>query len=244
MLTHDLIKLRLVDSGYLPNLPYHLISDAEMCNAFLGTEPARSGISNYQLKGAFFDNYPIINSSATPNDLTHSYENLVLTIFCYLNLYLLYKADNKDYTIPDWVYSYMLGAVISVNSSQKDIHDLILPLGVDNIDDVFDEACMAACNNESIDWLRKSNQLTTVAIPDEYLSVFTNEEETGLLDTTSFMSGTIQPRLLIDVYTSATVFREETDIEFTKAENQMFDRPPTIFGEPHVIKSIRLSASR
>ena len=32
---HDIIKIKYVREGWLPNWPYHLISDQEMCDAFL-----------------------------------------------------------------------------------------------------------------------------------------------------------------------------------------------------------------
>lgn len=37
-LVHDLIKIKYVREGYLPNYPYHLISDSEMCDAFINNE--------------------------------------------------------------------------------------------------------------------------------------------------------------------------------------------------------------
>lgn len=248
MLIHNLIKMKLIDEGYLPNYPYHLISDKEMCDAFIGRELSNDGIATYRLNGYFIDNYPIYHTEIISDNLTKSYENLVLSIYCHLQLYLLYKADNKVYEIPDWVYSYMLGAVISINSDKKDIHDLIYPLGVDNIDDDFNQESMVACNMVSMNWLRKANQLTPVALPSEYLSVFTNSSNNGLLDETDFLGGEVTPTKLIDVYSEFTDFYPypETDPPpeqplFTKPVNAYYIRPLTIFGEPHVIKAIRLS---
>ena len=40
MLVHDVIKIRLVEDGYLPNYPYHMMSDREMIAAFMGTDGA------------------------------------------------------------------------------------------------------------------------------------------------------------------------------------------------------------
>ena len=34
-LTRDIIKIQMVTQGFLPNYPYHLISDNEMCDAFI-----------------------------------------------------------------------------------------------------------------------------------------------------------------------------------------------------------------
>ena len=234
--------MKLIDNGYLPNYPYHLISDEEMVNAFLGRKlvSAEDEPIAYDLTGFFIDNYPAVpNPTSLVTTVSQSYDNLILSIYCILQLYLLYKAKNIIYEIPDWVYSYMLGAVISVNSDKKDIHDVIKPLGVDNIDDDFDFDCEAACNAESLKWLRQSNQVATMPIPYE----FEHDDETGrvsfiedYLANTYFLDGTSTRRTLEYVYSTSY-----TDLVGIKPDNSFYLRPPTIFGEPHVIKSIRLS---
>lgn len=244
MLIHNLIKMKLIDNGYLPNYPYHLISDEEMINAFLGKKSVSDDPENprYELVGYFIDKYPALSSPTTlgSTSVSMSYDNLVLTIYCILQLYLIYKADNKIYEIPDWVYSYMLGSVISVDSDKKDIHDLIYPLGVDNIDDDFDYAAEDACNKESIKWLKSSNQVATETLSNYfYYENPDTHEESGILCDTWFQDGKDQPTELSYVYTSEySLFGSETA---KKPVNAIYLRPPTIFGEPHVIKSIRLS---
>ena len=74
----------------------------------------------------------------------------------------------------------MLGNVIGPKSSQQDIHDLLVMLDVDNIDDVFTPLACEACYDVSKSWINK--------FPDA----------------------------------------------------QKEHRPPTCFGEPHVVKSLRL----
>lgn len=170
MAVHDLIKIKLTNAGYLMNYPYHMISDTEMCDAFL------SGNTGY-----FYDAYPCLDSS-----LRTEYTNLVKAIKYHMHCLKTTKDD--FYTLPDWVYSYMLGEVISVNSDTKDIHDLLVPLGVDNIDDEFTPEASVACSLTSKQWLK----------------------QTRVVDIVEFEG-------------------EEID-----------SRPPTMFGEPHVIKSIRL----
>lgn len=177
-LRHDIIKMRYVEEGYLPNYPFHLISDAEMCDAFIKEDGT----------GFFFDHYPnnfngkydsqynelvsalryhmdqLKNSSKTPSvseyGVTYGYET--------------------DYTLPDWVYSYMLGAVIGPESEIADIHDMLVLMNRDNIDDIFTEEAAQCCLDISRKWIRK----------------------------------------LQAPYSS--------------------HRPPTIFGETHVIKALRL----
>ncbi len=177
MLVHDIIKIQYTKEGYLPNFPYHLVSDKEMCRAFMNMDDT----------GYFYDNY---SKMFQFNDILNTaYDNLVLAIQYHLNQLVNTTEDN--YTLPDWVYTYMMGNVIGENSPILDIHDLIEPLGVDNLDDIFGIEQAMACYNVSKQWLLK-----------------TQEPETAIWN----------------------------DIEINL-------RPPTMFGEPHVIKSIRLDQS-
>lgn len=169
-LVHDLIKIKYVREGYLPNWPYHLISDQEMCEAFLTK-------SEGQYSGYFIDNYPSIN-----DNLLEVYQNLVDTIYSYM--IRCHKASGEPYIFPDWVYSYMLGTTISINSSVEDIHDLLVLLNADNLNDIFDSTSAQACYDVSKLWVNKLN-----SYGKDY-------------------------------------------------------RPPTCFGEPHVIKSLRVSAAK
>ena len=59
---HDVIKMNYIRMGYLPDYPYHLISDKEMCDAFLN-----DGDFSY-----FADNYPCVDPS-----LQDEYDELV-----------------------------------------------------------------------------------------------------------------------------------------------------------------------
>ena len=84
--------MKLIDNGYLPNYPYHLISDEEMINAFLGKKSVSDDPENprYELVGYFIDKYPALSSPTTlgSTSVSMSYDNLVLTIYCILQLYL------------------------------------------------------------------------------------------------------------------------------------------------------------
>ena len=238
MFIHDLIKIKLVDEGYLPNIPYHLISTEEMCNAFMS--PGNGGM----LKGYFIDNYPAYSGNS--EDITESYENLVLTIYCYIQLYILYEKDNKlhsndpekiPFTIPDWIYSYMLGAVISVNSDKRDIHDLILPMGVDNIDDDFNDICMAACYRESFKRIKQLNLCSSISLPS-YTS-----EKTNILQNAYIPDSGDHPKSLNTIYSTAYTISDIWNSgisDIVKSANNVLTRPPAMFGEPHIIKSIRL----
>lgn len=169
---HTIIKINLSKEGYLPNLPPHLISDSEMCDAFL----PKLGSDDHENPSYFYDNYPCISDS-----LSAEYEELVSCIDYHINQ--LRQSTQDMYILPDWVYSYMLGRVVSVNSSIRDKHDLLVLLNLDNIDDNFTEAAALSCLSISREWLRK--------LPSDRLN----------------------------------------------------HRPPTMFGENHVIKSLRLGIS-
>ena len=117
MLVHDIIKIRLSEEGFLPDFPYHLISDEEMVDAFM-----------YNDENMFDVYYPCPDDS-----LSELYDTLRSFIGSCLSNYLEHGKE-----IPDWVYSYMLGRVVNVESNQKDIHDVLVLLGADNLYDEFD----------------------------------------------------------------------------------------------------------
>ena len=162
-LVHDLVKTKLVREGYLPNYPYHLISDAEMCDAFLND----SDMSYFHI------NYPCLSPQ-----LQEAYDELISAMCYHINL--LKSSKDDMYELPDWIYSYMIGSAVGPNSEILDIHDILVPMGLDNLDDIFTAEASAECLKVSRDWLKKL------------------------------------PQAKLD------------------------HRPPTMFGEPHVIKNLRL----
>lgn len=197
MFVHDVIKIQYSRAGYLPDIPYHLVSDEEMCDAFIRLPESISskitsdffGPTSAQTKTTvnwfkyylesddimyFRDNYPLIDES-----IGKYYKELVNRIFYEIQEFK--NNSDHDRVLPNWVYSYMLGIVIGPESDKLDIHDMIFAMGVDNLYDDYDLNCAIQCLKISSDWLRK------IIVPD-----------------------------------GVTV------------------RPPTMFGEPHVLKSIRL----
>ena len=159
MFIHDIIKIIYVNEGYLPNYPYHMITDKEMFDAFLLPD-----------EGYFAVNYPLLDA-----DLQDAYQALHDCLLEKIRAYL----ENGD-PVPSWVYSYMLGGTISVNSDSLDIDYLYDLLHIEpELVTVFESDLQEQCYNVSRDWLQK--------LPVKYE-----------------------------------------------------DRPATMFGEPHVIKSLRL----
>lgn len=160
MFIHDIIKINYINEGYLPNYPYHLITDREMIEAFLKPN-----------EGYFAANYPCIDDS-----LADDYAKLLTFITDKLNDYI----DNES-EIPNWIYSYMIGSVISINSDPEDVYSLESLLNLDkNLwGSEFNLQLAKECLSVSKDWVKK--------LPSKY-------------------------------------------------EN----RPPSMFGELHVIKSLRI----
>ena len=130
----------MIKEGYLPNFPYHLISDSEMCDAFLNDNKSKPSY--------FYDNYPCLDKS-----LQAEYSELVAAITTHLNR--LKACADDEYELPEWVYSYMLGSVISINSSELDKHDLFVLMNMDNVDDEFTADISRCCYNLSKQWLSK-----------------------------------------------------------------------------------------
>lgn len=142
--------MRYTYEGYLPNYPYHLISDEEMFEAFL---PITKFYTNYRqeleinntdwvnlLESSgqyyFIDNYPLVDKSLQPQ-----YKLLVSDIVWHLKKYL----SEEAYVIPDWVYSYLLNETIGPTSDVRERHDLLVALNVDNIEDEFTLAAANMC---------------------------------------------------------------------------------------------------
>lgn len=107
---HDVAKILYVKEGYLPDYPYHQVSDKEMFDAFI-----------YNDACYFADNYP-----CPGEDFEEIYADIVEKIKYHVDQYL----EDDTYQIPIWVYSYMLGGVISINSDERDRHDYIELLGL------------------------------------------------------------------------------------------------------------------
>lgn len=210
MFIHDIIKIRYSNDGYLIDYPYHLISDTEMLTAFYDADGA----------GFFTDNYPCLSEDI---QFIRSYNLLILTIVTYL---LLYKHGVID-TIPDWVYSYMLGSSICVNSDKLDIYDLNMQFGIGKTD-IFTQACSEACLSESsnvcMGYFRHTMSITTFPA-----SVVDDMKSIKLQYNTDTM-----PELYND--TVITLYDLCRNINISS----VFERPPTMFGEPHVLKSLRL----
>lgn len=137
MITHTIIKMHYIRYGYLPNYPYHLISDKEMFDAFINAE------INY-----FDENYPCKFAS-----LRDIHTELKDAIKYHIDKHL--SDPYESYVIPDWVYSYMLGVPVTFDSDDLDKHDLLVLLDMDNLYDEITEPVMKSIYNISERWISK-----------------------------------------------------------------------------------------
>ena len=107
---HDVAKILYSREGYLPDYPYHMVSDKEMFDAFVNDS------NNY-----FADNYP-----CPGEEFQEIYDNIVEQIRYHIDKYL----EDDTYEFPVWIYSYMIGGTIGINSDERDRHDYIELLGL------------------------------------------------------------------------------------------------------------------
>lgn len=128
--------------------------------------------------GYFFANYP------QPFQFEEQYRKLVDAIKYHINKYIASQASYSSassYEVPDWIYSYMIGAVVGPSSPEQDRHDLFVLLDLDNLEDEFNS----------------------------------------------------------EIY--AKIFRTSDRWTYKLSSEDRLHRPPTMFGETHVIKSLRLA---
>ncbi len=143
---NNIVKIMYVNLGYLPNYPYHMISDAEMIEAFIGE-------TNY-----FDVMYPCPSES-----LREDYDKLKRSIEATLRDYL---EDNIS-VIPDWIYSYMLGTTITYQSDCAEIEYLYELLGIQPAVsyETFDEQVAEACLAVSKEWIKKQSSAVRFRVP-------------------------------------------------------------------------------
>ena len=261
-LLHDLIKIKYINEGYLPNTPYHQISDNEMIRAFLSTED-ESGfpVTEYDeeypvfitprnfdklgLNGYFIDTYPC--PSRDDEDIFQSYIDLLNSI--------IYAT-----------YNYKTGGVGDVNQDGVlNYTDIMLIRRVVAGLDVFtpEEWAIADVDGDGdvtmkdvlilrklikfghVDSGDKHYDVTDIILPNwVYPYMFGNAVG-------QYSSIPDKHDLLVMLGTDNTY--DEYDEKSAKAclatsreyLNRIGNnlRAPTMFGEPHVIKALRLKES-
>lgn len=183
-LVNDTVKIRLVRQGYLPNYPPHLLSDEEMIEGFykyfenVYYKPMKKEFEN----PSKVDPYPFTLRGDEEDEMITHLDDLYTYIKTSCDSAIkIAQVDGEDVVVDDWIYSFMLGSVVGPKSDIRDIHDVLVLMNADNIDDIFTRLASETCYKISKKWIAKT-----------YLG---------------------------------------TEIK----------RPPSVFGELHVIKSLRLS---
>lgn len=147
-LIHDTIKIKYIELGYLPDIPYHLISDAEMCNAFLHRDADGYSVFDPDSQSTLYENdikvsgyfVDVYNLSYMKNCnhytlMQQYYVEMVRAMLHYIDD--LTSTFETEYVLPTWMYQYMVGSVIHSGSSDKDRHDSLVLFDCDNINDEF-----------------------------------------------------------------------------------------------------------
>ena len=160
---HDVIKIMYVGEGYLPNYPTHLTSDNEMVDAFLKiaypvTDEVWEAFMEDDTVSFFKDTYPCPDET-----VEEQYRALVSSIAYYVSIFKSSTEDGK--TLPDWVYAYMLGEVISPMSKEEEQEYLFDLLGMTQLNVTFDGAVASKCYTISDAWLRKTSNVDKERVP-------------------------------------------------------------------------------
>ena len=159
---HDVIKIQFINIGYLPNYPYHLISDEEMVRAFYNKEAYVEGSS---VSCFFKDYYYYPEEWVKYADLKTGYDSLKDYIATSVADYL---DPDKKTPLPDWIYSYMLMRPITFESGELDIvylHDLLASrYGLAHEDELkvtgeylFTEEMANLCYLTSLEWIQRNH---------------------------------------------------------------------------------------
>lgn len=150
---HTIIKIQYIKEGYVEGYPPHLLSDVEMVDAFLPlsypiTEEAWTSFLEDDIISYFKDHYPLIDA-----EFEEPYKELVSSIAYYVQQ--LRDDTQALYTLPDWVYSYMLGSVIGPESNEQELGYLFDLLSIKDLDLEFDKVTAERCYQVSQEWLNK-----------------------------------------------------------------------------------------
>lgn len=133
MMLNDVVKINLSRNGYVPDYPPHLISRSEM----------KAGALAW-----IADMYP-----APPNGyLAAEYNALISNVTDALSDFVNAEDETE---LPDWIYAYLLGTVVGPNSDTTDRHNVLVLMGLDNVDDEFTLPVYKRCYEVSTQWLAK-----------------------------------------------------------------------------------------
>lgn len=236
MFIHDTIKIEYIRQGYLPDFPYHLISDREMFDAFIVDE----------LKIAQEDAYKVKQGQSTLWDSPKTYLNL-------------YKLSSFEFTREG------NQQILVMRGSRSKLAEFNTLLNL-NCECYLSPYCYFAANYPLLfDSLQSEYNKLVDAL---YYHIDTHLNSVGTTDVVaipdwvySYMNGSVIGPMSseLDIHELLHLMNlDSITAEFTKevcescldisskwvkklppSKNTM--RPPSIYGELHVIKSLRIA---
>lgn len=171
MLAIDNIKIKYSQEGFLPNYPPHLISDEEMCEAFLPNLNSDSKAFSY-----FKHTYKLTN-----DNLADEYECLMNALRFHIARFLS-SVESFKVDLPDWVYSYMLGQVVNRFSDVEDRHYFLVGINRDNMDDILTPESQLACYRISERYVNKLDKYTRFFDVNLELKDYSDKDKQIILD--------------------------------------------------------------
>lgn len=136
----DTVKIHLSEMGYLPNYPYHLISDRELFDCFLQLDESEDELKPIR-SGVFQSFYPLSEEAKSDELIYSSYLQLANSLRSAFDDYL----NEKITDLPNWCYYYLVRSAISDASDVRDKHDLFVLMDEDNLDDIFTTTIHRIC---------------------------------------------------------------------------------------------------
>lgn len=228
-LIHDVIKMNMVRRGYLPNYPYHLISDTEMFDAFL-SKHVDANSSEVHWSGSFMEVYPCLS-----DNLYNEYEELREAMMYHIEQHLVYPKKYKGKV----TYRYELPKSSELNEM----------FGENNVDGVLysivHENIRVRYDANTCSW---KDTYDDGNVPDWVYSYMLGSTIGPLSDVQDIQD--LATLLNLDTTNSSFDFSlSSCCLDISKkwvsklSDGKDNHRPPTMFGEPHVIKQLRILQS-
>ena len=232
MFIYDLIKIQYSRQGYLPNYPYHLISDAEMFDAFLSFFVSIPEEDARKIK--------IGDSSLweSPNEYVRQYQLRSFEVVSdseniqYLQLY-----GNRSKLME---CMSLIGFTSTTDMNPMCFFAMNYPMEYESLSDSYQSLIDALCFH-----IDKAVNFTSYVLPDWVMSYMsqkvisnqasTSQERHDLLVLMNLDN--LADELTEEVMQYCLKVSKEWIAKLPPAQREM--RPPTMFGEPHVIKSLR-----
>lgn len=236
MFIHDVIKMEYIRQGYLPDHPYHLISDREMFDAFLVDEIVvdkdvamkvkQVGPSLWESPRSYISLYTLASFEFVIEGATQS---------------IIVRGNRQK--LADFNTLFSLNCECKL--SQECYFSVNYPMLYDSLSDDYAKLVDSIYYhiNTYVDSLNTTNVITLPGWVYSYMAgsvVGPNSSEADVHDLLALMNlHSINHEFSEKVCASCLAISRKWITKLPPGKNIM--RPPTIYGEPHVIKSLRIS---